>query len=89
MMEFSIHCKLLHSCQCCSVVWASIFSPCTFYVTCYPVPFQHPFLKKANALDKAAICNLINESKAEVVELVEDLNEEDDISHMKVCCLIQ
>ncbi|KAL8576294.1 hypothetical protein ACOMHN_006217 [Nucella lapillus] len=44
---------------------------------------EHPFLRSKGAMDKTAICDLINESKAEVVEVVEDLTEEEDIKEMK------
>ncbi|XP_076437179.1 serine/threonine-protein kinase 10-like [Babylonia areolata] len=42
-----------------------------------------PFLKRKMAIDKTAICDLIMESKAEVVEVVEDLTEEEDIKELK------
>ena len=45
---------------------------------------QHPFMKHKKAMDKTAICDLIMESKAEVVEMVEDLTEEEDIKELKV-----
>ncbi|KAK7109444.1 hypothetical protein V1264_013484 [Littorina saxatilis] len=46
---------------------------------------EHPFMKHKNARDKTAICDLIMESKAEVVEVVVDLDEDEDIKEMKVC----
>lgn len=48
------------------------------------VVLQHPFMKHKNATDRTAICDLIMESKAEVVEVVEDLTEEDDIKEIEV-----
>ncbi|KAL8624111.1 hypothetical protein ACOMHN_036114 [Nucella lapillus] len=42
-----------------------------------------PFLKRAAAKDKSKIRDLIFESKAEVVEVVEDLTEEEDIKELK------
>ncbi|KAK7109442.1 serine/threonine-protein kinase 10-like isoform X2 [Littorina saxatilis] len=44
---------------------------------------EHPFMKHKNARDKTAICDLIMESKAEVVEVVVDLDEDEDIKEMK------
>lgn len=48
------------------------------------VVLQHPFMKHKNATDRTAICDLIMESKAEVVEVVEDLTEEEDIKEIEV-----
>lgn len=42
---------------------------------------EHPFIK--DVTDKKALCDLILEAKAEVVEVVEDLSEEDDIMAIK------
>lgn len=42
---------------------------------------EHPFIK--NFTDKTPILDLIYESKAEVVEVVEDLTEEEDIQELK------
>ncbi|XP_076460316.1 serine/threonine-protein kinase 10-like isoform X7 [Babylonia areolata] len=44
---------------------------------------EHPFLSSKKASDKTAICDLINEYKADVVEVMEDLTEEEDIKEMK------
>lgn len=44
---------------------------------------EHPFMKNKLARDKTAICDLIMESKAEVVEVVEDLTEEEDFNEIK------
>lgn len=46
-------------------------------------PLQHPFI--AGYDNKKEILNLIMESKAEVVETVEDLPEDEEIIEMKVC----
>lgn len=43
---------------------------------------QHPFI--SNPPNKKVMLDLILESKAEVVETVEDLTEEEDIQEMKV-----
>lgn len=43
---------------------------------------KHPFIKGYQ--DKKAILDLICEAKAEVVEIVEDLTEEEDILAIKV-----
>lgn len=48
---------------------------------------QHPFI--AGYDNKKEILNLIMESKAEVVETVEDLPEDEEIIEMKVCNLLQ
>lgn len=50
-------------------------------------PLQHPFI--AGYDNKKEILNLIMESKAEVVETVEDLPEDEEIIEMKVCNLLQ
>nr|KAG5705141.1 hypothetical protein BaRGS_030858 [Batillaria attramentaria] len=42
---------------------------------------EHPFIK--DYTDKSSILDLIYESKAEVVEVVEDLTEEEDIKELK------
>lgn len=47
---------------------------------------QHPFI--AGYDNKKEILNLIMESKAEVVETVEDLPEDQEIIEMKVCNLL-
>ena len=52
------------------------------YSNCFHL-LQHPFI--AGYDDKKDILNLIMESKAEVVETVEDLPEEQEIIEMKVC----
>ena len=43
---------------------------------------QHPFIKDYQ--NKKGILDLIKEAKAEVVEVVEDLTEEQDIIEIKV-----
>lgn len=43
---------------------------------------QHPFIKDYR--DKTAILDLICEAKADVIETVEDLTEEEDIKVLKV-----
>ena len=49
--------------------------------------FQHKFIK--DYTNKSDILNLVLESKAEVVETVEDLTEEDDIKEMKVMFIVK
>ena len=46
-------------------------------------------MKHKKATNRTAICDLIMESKAEVVEVVEDLTEEEDIKELKVSSDIQ
>jgi len=46
------------------------------------VVLQHPFIK--DYTNKSDIVDLIMESKAEVVEVMEDLTEEEDLREMKV-----
>lgn len=49
------------------------------FIFCFS--FQHPFLGNVK---KKAVMALISEAKAEVVETVEDLTEEEDIKEIKV-----
>ena len=47
-----------------------------------PCVFQHSFMKDTPS--KKVIMNLIYEAKADVVETVEDLTEDEDLKEMKV-----
>lgn len=48
----------------------------------FKILLQHPFIKDYR--DKTAILDLICEAKADVIETVEDLTEEEDIKVLKV-----
>lgn len=55
------------------------FMPITLHLFFF---FQHPFIK--DFTNNKCILNLLSEAKAEVEEIVQDIDEEEEIKQMKV-----